>query len=1850
MKKLFAILTVMLLWGQVVARDNKPDFNFPQDVTKQAETDLKVALSKGNGQLLVDALVRSSLAKSSITIENMSEIVDDIDRVARKEPRPDIRALLYHLEARVMHDYTNKFTPANRRNPSRMAQNVVIKDKYALWDSEQFEHTIDSLVGLSLRDRDALLQLSVKNYDDIIKYNDLGAKYVPTLYHFLNYQGQYLVSHELEKKIQTDLMTAMPENAMATVFAKCAPLGNWSSYQKEYQAVYEEFADVPEGGLPLSFLSGDKHYATFQQYVKRFPKSIYANEIRNSIIYIERKWATVDFDGHLNSKASAHADKTQVKVKVNVRNVNDVTIGLYRLPDDINTDAWKNKILTIKDLKLVSEQQLHVDGTVPFEGNGEVTFAALPYGRYTIIPIYKNKGKDVVPEKIVKGKTLDIYDLASFNVSEAEPRRLIKQGEQVARLNRIYVVDDATGQPVEGATVSIAGKDWSVKTAHDGSVDLPDNLRGSHLSYTVNRGDDQYGPSTNFRPNSSKGRTATTANVYTDLGIYRPGESVKWAGILYQHGYDSRNVLAGEEVKIVIYDANRRVVDEQKATTDDFGRVEGSYVIPEGHLLGTYSIALRHEDNGSVGSADFEVSEYKTPTFYVEFPKDELAFQPGQPITVSGLAKTYSGMPVADAEVKLKLTRRIWNWRWWHYSRPMELDNAVADTIVSTDSQGHFQVTMPNILFIELNGSYLRPCYYNYIVHVQVTDATGESQQATAGFHIGRKREINLEPKIIDHNNIAPMRLPLTVYSTDTIGQPMQLTYQLTGEKIDTIHGTLASDNPVLDLTNLPSGHYRLRVMLADDVDCYTYAFIDLYRKTDDTAPQPNQALWIPTDGYSIDDKNVAHVTIGTSTPEAHIYYIATGRSGMLGEGWINRNKAGFQEFTFRVPAKVDEVLKIKFMAFHHSEYFEKDISMVVPACQQTLKVGATSFRDKLIPGKAERWQFTLKDKNGKPQRGAVLLEMFDKALNSLSDNTWSFSPGYYSFNSVATNRSLTAGSLSLSNKWQGESLDTEAMRYNSPTLYTYGRKFWQGCDNPFMEYMLLRSELNASVGRSLMPTDTAAGSVDPDNTSEEETAKQPAVDQQKLEQVEMRLSDVKTALWLPLLTSDELGNVTLEFDAPNFNTTWLVQAIGYTTGLASDIFRAEVLTQKPIMVRSSLPRFVRQGDVTRLAANLQNASDHTIQTQALIEVFDPRTNVVYAQQSFNESIESMQTKPLMMSWTVPDTVPYVGFRVRAVGDDFGDGEQVMLPVLSAISPIIETNPFFIDAGQSQYTFTMPNIPADARVTIEYSDNPVWQCVTALPSIFSDNTHVATSIAHSLYALNVARGVARSQPIIAEAFRYWQENARDSMLVSALDRNSDLKIGTLAASPWLRTSERQTLQMQQLALYFDADKARAEHDRLVTALAALQQPDGGFTWYVYPGCKSSRWTTGTVLELMGNLRQLSYQPADERLDQMMQHALDYYDKATVAESKKKENKKQIFSTYAYTRSLFDNVPMSKDAHKLYNNTIKKMAKQWGKLDLSLTSKAFYAMALERGGKHNEAARIAESLRQFAMTKPTTGMYWDQFRSQQWFTPSQVAATSVILRAMNMADPRQQELDQIRKWMLLSKRTTDWGGSSLAADAVQALLSTGSQWIDRGQMPAITIDGQPVELDRFDAFVGYSRRDVDAHAGSQLNIQRASTATPAWGGFYWQYTQPMQEVQAASISEVGIVKELVALDAAEQPTTADIKVGDKVRVRLIITCDQAMEYVQVTDERASCFEPVDQVSGYHYQEGIGMYRETRDNATHLFIDRLPKGTHVITYDVLATTPGTFASGVATLQSQQAPEMTAHSAGQKITCKQ
>ena len=227
-----------------------------------------------------------------------------------------------------------------------------------------------------------------------------------------------------------------------------------------------------------------------------------------------------------------------------------------------------------------------------------------------------------------------------------------------------------------------------------------------------------------------------------------------------------------------------------------------------------------------------------------------------------------------------------------------------------------------------------------------------------------------------------------------------------------------------------------------------------------------------------------------------------------------------------------------------------------------------------------------------------------------------------------------------------------------------------------------------------------------------------------------------------------------------------------------------------------------------------------------------------------------------------------------------------------------------------------------------------------------------------------------------------------------------------------------------------------------------------------------------------------------------------------------------------------------------------------------------------------------------------------------------------------------------------KQSNDWGTRSLAADAVYTILSTGSQWLERADNPAITVAGQPINLDKMAQYVGYFRTTLPATTTGNVVIDRTGSG-PAWGAVYSQFNAPMTQIKEVAITEMSVSKEyyVYAQDGTLHSATS-FKVGDKVKVRVIIKANKDMDFVTLTDERAACFEPVDQLSGYRNEDFTWFYQETKDSQTNVFFSSLSKGTHIIGYDVWVTNPGEFTSGIATAQCQYAPQLSAHSAGKNL----
>ena len=276
------------------------------------------------------------------------------------------------------------------------------------------------------------------------------------------------------------------------------------------------------------------------------------------------------------------------------------------------------------------------------------------------------------------------------------------------------------------------------------------------------------------------------------------------------------------------------------------------------------------------------------------------------------------------------------------------------------------------------------------------------------------------------------------------------------------------------------------------------------------------------------------------------------------------------------------------------------------------------------------------------------------------------------------------------------------------------------------------------------------------------------------------------------------------------------------------------------------------------------------------------------------------------------------------------------------------------------------------------------------------------------------------------------------------------------------------------------------------------------------------------------------------------------------------------------------------------------------------------------------------------------MYWDNLQIGWDCFYSKTSLTATILSAFAEIEPESTDIDLIRKWVLLDKQANDWGNSSMASAAINALLSSGSKWLGKQDAARIAIAGQNVDTANADRFIGYFKREIEVGSTSiaDLTIER-SAKSPAWGALYCQYAAPMTSVKASKVDELSIEKELYVVNGDRLVKSAAMNVGDKVQVRMIIKNSRDLQYVTLHDERAACCEPVEQLSEYRWLDGTGFYMEIKNDATRIFFNYLPKGTHVITYDVHISAPGKYNVGVASVQSQYAPQIAAHSAGSTIT---
>lgn len=1859
-----------------------PDFAFPQTVTTDASVEMKKAMKESR---YVDALrsaMQIVIANGLVDRGNTQASIAMLDSLGAQMPS-DYSAVATMLQAQVYADYfrSNRYAFSGRTLPlSSYPENIVdwSRGLFAKKIAELVQKANAALVG----DGVALTSLAP------ILTSTEAAVLVPSERDFLVYKGIDLLQafssasmgvipfraagtqavaegspYSDAAGLMRSLVDAEIESCrgrglsapLAYAMTRKARMLDGKEREEWLSGCLEELKDNPASIMiinqmavyssPGSFFQGDKEipektaearrfYGIAKSALDRWPDSYGSARLSNTIQALIAPQMRVKSEKQFASSAP-------VKMEVSVANASDVYVLLFKMP---TTAEYSNKTINtlVQGLKPVKGIRLGTGISVPGRMDTVVDFGTQPYGLYLAVPSMTD-GVAGIPDVVGKERA------SLFSVSDMRVITAGVSGKE--QRGNVYVVDAVTGCPIEGAKVDFRSYEKgslrthsSAVTDRNGCVDSP---RGS-WNLRIKKGSDLLMTRVYlYTSGESRSPGVTAAEILTDLAIYHPGDSVGFVAVAYSVENRNYSALSGTELALDLRDASGNIVATKNLVTDKHGRVAGSFVLPQTGLLGNWSISA--ESGGdNVGWGNFQVSDYKSPTFYVEIDSVSPAAKAGDEVIIKGNARTYSGMPVAGAQVKYDI-RYVSRWCWHGTESP----DATFAGETATDGEGRFEIRLDTRMLADTPYS-----FGAYRLNVAVTSPSGETQtSAPASFALGSAYSIqSVVPSVVDGST---GKAVFTVQVKDMLGLPAakRVDYLITDAAGKTVEqGDFMPMALTIDLHRLSSGRYNIEFMVAGEDTTSSSKVKDtfiLYRP-DESVPPVETRLWVPVRSITAPKgaKDV-EITVGSCYPDSHILCYAVSNDGISESQWLNVDRRN-RKVKVAVPGEGERkwltLATVADMKSHTA------IVEILPAsADDKLEIRTESFRDRLTPGDREEWKFKF-TYAGKPQPFMPTIAVLsDKALNAITPFVWNFSPnnsnGFYNPLSIEANN---AGNLFHSYLLR-KLADKKESGMDMPDWQTYGYSFV-----PYGYGGRLRIRGTHSVNGSADGVYYAVNEMkmasapmaDMKSAKEDDVVEEAAVETAGsadggvvAESVQMREIEHPLGFFMPMLETDGEGVQTLSFVVPDYNTTWQLQLLGYTPQMKTAKTTLEATASKPVMVRSNPPRFLRTGDIASIAAVYYNATDSLMPVWGEIEVIDPMTgNVLASAKTPSEQLAASGNRKMAVEFKVPDSVQCLLLRAYARSEMHSDGEQTLIQVLPSSTPVIESTAFYLAPGDVSFGVKLPAYGMDATLTLQYCDNPVWYCVTALPSITMPKSKNLLSLLKAYYGSAMAKGLTEKYHRV--------KSGLESILASApqsnLSINGELKNVELINTPWVNNAASETARMRSLSslLMYSGPTI----DRLRGEILALQNADGGWSWC--PRMESSSFMTRNVLLHFGMLRQNGYLGDDKALADALKKGRRYLDSSILEYYNR--NKRRITSGEAldwlYVRGFYPKSAESASIASLHGKGLDMIRKDWRGFDIFQKARA--SVVLNREGLSTQAKTILESLRQYAVVSPELGMRYQNLDAG-WSGHSALLTTAQVLEAFALVEPDSPCVDQLRQGLILQRETEDWGVDSYTVDVVQAILASGSEWTAESPVPQISLRGKPVMIPVDPTPVGYYKINIPAEeaSGAELLINKRSQG-PAWGSVMSQYVAPITGVKQVSMPEISIAKAVYAVTdrpGATVEEVSDLKVGQKVRVTLTINTTRDMDYVAITDSRSACLEPAEQTSGYDSSDGIWFYREVRDEATNIFIGFLPKGSHVISYDCYVDREGDYSLGIATAQSQYAPQMVAHSAGKMMKVK-
>ena len=1868
MKKILSLLITLSLtaeasaqsyeamWKEVAKYHEKDQ---PKSALQQAQSIYNKALSEDNESEALYALLTMCLMGYEISPDSATVYTQRLEDMLQNDVDAASKAVTHSLLALCYahnYDYADDISYKENLNKMRAHFEASVADMAATADAKitRYAALIDKHEGSQYFGYDMLHILLNAYLDDGRLSQKEKAALLQRAAQFYQSRNQQdaallLTLRAIGLETDTEVKGKIEDNA---VFKRLTSLTQMYGQSALAVNIYNDITDLADAykreGNPWAAHNDSVIYAYASQGIAKFDKK-QTPKLRNALTRLTIPAAKIE------AVSNGYYPGTRHVFDYKLRNMQQADIYCVRLCDS----SLDNRPSSIKEIQKVFDkhkrslrpvsitQPQGIEAYAWSQGKAELTLPTQP-GIYAFVIAHKGK--------VITTKEFGVSALTALKFATPKGN------------NRIIVVDAQSGSPIAGAKVTAykqdaQGKFRQVKsyaTDDKGCVNVVSEDRREPIVYVASKDADtasEFFSLSNIRywDAAESDKAHTTAQLYTDRAIYRPGQKVDFSGVVFSNQGDDYNVVPNFATEVTLYNANDKKVETMSVRTDSLGTLSGSFTLPSQCLPGRFRLSINQ--GGVNANAYVKVEEYKRPTFTANTLPVKVAYSMGDTVRVEGEAKTYSGVPIVGAKVKYTVQRSA-----WYFWNDDEFEPQTGET--TTDAEGHFTIPMwLDVAPTSINGRYNR---YTFTANYTVTAENGETTQGSTALRVATQAAVlsaNV-PQVICRK--AEKALPeFTIKQLNAATEVMKAegSYEVRKGKDVVANGRFESGVPFTPaaLQTLPSGKYTLLYKTTEaQADSSTFV---LFCDADTTPADADNPLFFYVDKSEKGDS--AHITFGSPCTDATIFFDILSADKLVESKLLTLSNA-LQRYDFDYRPEYGDGATLYLALWRDGKLYTQKVEVTRPMPEKKLQLKWTSFRSRLVPGQQEQWTLQVMRPDGSPADASLMACLYDASLDAFAKNDWNdfrvFFSRNLSYGSWWTNTQrhsnaiagylpydlLRVNGLNFS-QWK-ESLFRYGNVFHNETLYT--TSFGRPLSRPMRSMAAL--DMAADAGIESAESATVAGSKRMyKNTLGEVPQEAPSTT--------MRSNFAETAFFKPALRTNAKGEANISFTLPESMTQWNFMALAHTRQMDYGRIDTTVVARKEFMVEPALPRFLRQGDQTALPVKVTNLSDKAIDANLQMVLSDAETKKVIFNKNQKIKLAPGKSKVYTFDYTAIGTDGVLICRTTAQGWGFSDGEEHYLPILTNAVEVTRSLPFSLtEKGTMELrTDTLFNTKnaTHRSLTVELSSNPTWYAVAALPALANtDDLISANAWAERLYALTIGNHLAKTTP---EIKRLVDDNASEIDALTAYGTE-----GLTDATPWLAQKNEQRQRAQALRTMFDEDMTAAHLSTAIDKLRTLQTEDGSFSWF--PGMRGNALTTVDVATLLARTEKLT-QSKQYEAHSLLTSAFRFLQKniALQVNQMKKEEKqsgvKQLPSEYQlrylYLRTLMGEKPDADAAFLL--DRAEQLQHQ-----LTMYGKAVAAIVLAEAGKKEAAQQTLQSLLEHTVEKTGMGRYFDSNRAEWSWRSYRIPTQCATIETLDYFG-KTTEADEMRLWLMQAKRTQMWETSRATTDAVYALLQGAAQ------SPSITSlkEQTPVYYTLYNkskvvalnakcgsatsTTAGYycdTFTDAQTTAATRLKIDKRTDGL-SWGSIRATFTLPASEVvtegQGLKLTRAFELQQGTEwLPISEQTV---LQKGDRIRQVFTLTADRDYDFVKLSASRPACLEPSRPLSGYDWSTSLPAYRAVHDNATDYFIEKLHKGTHRFAEELFIDRSGRFTSGIATLESVYAPEFCGNAAESTIRVK-